>query len=92
MVASAAMPGSAASPGDELQLINDSLKVAASSTSSGGSVLGQDTFEFLKGICKVVGQIPGTQLIVMPVGHVAKILLIGGAILYASITASWLMC
>ena len=64
--------GAAASPWDGGRLLKDSLKVAKSSAGWGGSVMGQGAFGLVKGTCDVVGQVPGTQVVTMPVGFVAK--------------------
>ena len=64
--------GVVASPWDGGQILRDSLEVAGSSASWGGSVMGQGTFGVVRGTCNVVGQVPGTQVVTMPLGYAAK--------------------
>ena len=63
--------GVAASPLDGGQLLRGSLEVAGSTAGWGSSVMGQGIFGVVRGTCNVVGQVPGTQVVTMPLGYAA---------------------
>ena len=62
--------GVAASPWMEDNCLD--LEVAGSTASWGGSVMDQGTSGVLRGTCNIVRQVPGTQVVTMPLGYAAK--------------------
>lgn len=67
------LSGVIASPFDGGKILRLSAKLAQSQAFWGSCVLGEGTFGAIKGAATVVGQVPGTQVVTIPVGVLAKI-------------------
>lgn len=64
--------GLVASPWDEGKFLRSSAEVAASHASWGASVMGQGACGAIHGTANIVGQVPGTQVVTIPVSIAAK--------------------